>query len=62
MRAKGQAVAIVSPAEPPKGHPLGDCIARLPEDSTAIMNTDFAKDVDTAIESHQEPFDPPEWE
>jgi hypothetical protein len=30
--------------------------------STAVMDADFAKDVQEAIDSHSEPFDPPEWD
>jgi hypothetical protein len=34
---------------------ISECIALLPEDSTAVMDADFAKDVEVAIESHREP-------
>ena len=34
---------------------ISECIALLPEDSTAVMDADFAKDVEAAIESHREP-------
>jgi hypothetical protein len=30
--------------------------------STAVMDADFAKDVEAAIESHREPLEPPPWD
>ena len=36
--------------------------ALLPEDSTAVMDADFAKDVESAIASHREPLEPPAWD
>ena len=55
-------VAVVRPAEP--------CVRLLSESlrlarehgSTAVMDEDFAKDVEAAIESHREPLDPPAWD
>jgi antitoxin (DNA-binding transcriptional repressor) of toxin-antitoxin stability system len=41
---------------------ISECIALLPEDSTAVMDADFAKDVEAAIESHGEPLEPPAWD
>ena len=41
---------------------ISECIALLPEDSTAVMDADFAKDVEAAIESHREPLTPPAWD
>lgn len=41
---------------------ISECIALLPEDSTAIMDADFARDVEAAIESHREPLEPPAWD
>ena len=61
IRLKGQPVAIVRPAEPPR-KTISECIALLPKDSTAVMDEEFAKDVQEAIDSHREPFDPPEWD
>jgi len=39
-----------------------ECIALLPEDSTAVIDAEFAKDVEAGIESHREPLDPPVWD
>jgi antitoxin (DNA-binding transcriptional repressor) of toxin-antitoxin stability system len=41
---------------------ISECIALLPEDSTATIDPDFAKDVEAAIESHREPLNPPPWD
>lgn len=56
-----QAVAILRPGEPVR-RTISECIALLPEDSTATIDSDFAKDVAAAIESHREPLDPPAWD
>ena len=54
-------VAVVRAAEPVR-RTISECIALLPEDSTATIDPDFAKDVEAAVESHREPLNPPEWE
>jgi len=41
---------------------ISECIALLPENSTAVMDPDFAKDVEAAIDSHREPLEPPAWD
>lgn len=46
----------------PRRRTIAECIALLPEDSTAIMDADFAKDVEAAIESHREPLELPAWD
>ncbi|MGB7554382.1 MAG: hypothetical protein WBM04_08405 [Candidatus Korobacteraceae bacterium] len=51
---------IHSPAPPRRS--ISECIALLPEDSTAVMDADFAKDVEAAIASHREPLEPPAWD
>jgi antitoxin (DNA-binding transcriptional repressor) of toxin-antitoxin stability system len=54
-------VAVIhAPAAPRRT--ISECIALLPEDSTAVMDVDFAKDVEAAIESHREPLEPPAWD
>jgi antitoxin (DNA-binding transcriptional repressor) of toxin-antitoxin stability system len=59
----GQPVAIVSPAERPIGRLLSESMALAEAHaSTAVMDGDFAKDVQDAIESHREPLNPPEWD
>jgi antitoxin (DNA-binding transcriptional repressor) of toxin-antitoxin stability system len=54
-------VAILHPAEPVR-RTISECIELLPEDSTATVDPDFARDVEAAIESHREPLNPPAWE
>lgn len=56
-----QPVAVVHPA-PPARRTISECIALLPEDSTATIDSDFAQDVAAAVESHREPLNPPAWE
>ena len=54
-------VAVLHPAEPVH-RTISECIAMLPEDSTATIDPDFARDVETAVESHREPLSPPAWD
>jgi len=54
-------VAIVHPPVALR-RSIAECIALLREDSPAIMDADFARDVDAAIESHREPLEPPAWD
>ena len=54
-------VAVIHAPLPPR-RTISECIALLPEDSTAVMDADFAKDVEAAIESHREPLEPPAWD
>jgi antitoxin (DNA-binding transcriptional repressor) of toxin-antitoxin stability system len=54
-------VAVIHAPVPPR-RSISECIALLPENSTATMDADFAKDVEAAIESHREPLEPPAWD
>ncbi len=54
-------VAILHPAGPVR-RTISDCIALLPEDSSATIDPDFAKDVGLAVDSHREPLPPPAWD
>jgi antitoxin (DNA-binding transcriptional repressor) of toxin-antitoxin stability system len=54
-------VAVLHPAETVR-RTISECIALLPEGSTATVDPDFAKDVEAAIESHREPLNPPTWD
>lgn len=51
-------VAVIHAPAPPR-RTISECIALLSEGSTAVMDPDFAKDVEAAIESHREPLEPP---
>ena len=54
-------VAVLHPAEPVP-RTISECIALLPEDSTATVDPDFARDVAAAVEGHREPLNPPTWD
>ena len=54
-------VAVIHAPVPPR-RSISECIALLPEDSTATIDADFAKDVEAAVESHREPLEPPAWD
>jgi antitoxin (DNA-binding transcriptional repressor) of toxin-antitoxin stability system len=56
-----QPVAILRPAEPVR-RKISECIARLPADSTATIDPEFAEDVEAAIDAHREPLEPPDWD
>lgn len=56
-----RAIAVIHAPTPPR-RSISEVIALLPEDSTAVMDADFAKDVEEAIESHREPLEPPAWD
>ena len=54
-------VAVIhAPIRPRRS--ISECIALLAEDSTAIIDADFARDVEAAFESHREPLEPPSWD
>jgi antitoxin (DNA-binding transcriptional repressor) of toxin-antitoxin stability system len=54
-------VAVIHAPVPPR-RSISECIALLPEDSTATIDADFAKDVEAAVESYREPLEPPAWD
>jgi hypothetical protein len=56
-----QAIAVLKPAEPPRRR-ISECIAMLPAGSTAVIDPDFAADVEAAIAAHREPSEPPAWD
>lgn len=56
-----QPVAVLHAAGPVR-RTIAECVALLPEKSTATIDADFAKDVTAAIESHREPLNPPAWD
>ncbi len=56
-----QPVAVLRPAAPPR-RKISEVLARMPKDSTATMDADFARDVAAAIENHREPLEPPRWD
>jgi antitoxin (DNA-binding transcriptional repressor) of toxin-antitoxin stability system len=54
-----QPFAVIRAAAPAR-RTISECIARMPADSTATIDPDFAKDVEAAIAAHREPLEPPE--
>ena len=56
-----QPLAVIRAAAPAR-RKLSECIAMLPEDSTATIDPDFANDVQAAIDSHRESLEPPSWD
>jgi hypothetical protein len=54
-------VAMVPTSVPPR-RSIADCIALLPENSTAVIDEAFARDVMEAVEAHREPLSPPSWD
>ena len=55
------AIAVIH-APAPSPRTISECISLLPEDSKAVMDADFSKDVQAAIESHREALEPPSWD
>jgi antitoxin (DNA-binding transcriptional repressor) of toxin-antitoxin stability system len=56
-----QTVAVLLPPAP-QSRTIEESIALLPVTSTAVMDDDFARDVEEAISAHREPLDPPAWD
>jgi antitoxin (DNA-binding transcriptional repressor) of toxin-antitoxin stability system len=54
-------IAIIRAVEPVR-RTIFECIALLPEDSTATIDSNFSKDVSAAVESQREPLNPPAWD
>jgi len=54
-------VAVVHIPAPAR-RSIAECIAMLPEDSSATIDEDFARDVEKAVEAHREPLNPPAWD
>jgi antitoxin (DNA-binding transcriptional repressor) of toxin-antitoxin stability system len=54
-------VAVIK-APSSKALTLKERIALLPDDTTAIMDDDFARDVQAGIDAHREPLNPPSWD
>jgi len=52
-------IAVLRAAEPRRRR-LSEILARLPEDSTATIDPDFAADVQGFIDSHREPLRAPD--
>lgn len=53
-----QPFAVIRAAAPVRRR-ISECIAMMPADSTATIDADFEKDVESAIASHRDPLEPP---
>ena len=56
-----QPVAVLRAAVPPR-RKISECIALLSNDSSATIDPDFSKDVETAIAAHRAPLEPSAWD
>ncbi|HEY4086381.1 MAG TPA: hypothetical protein VGM43_10610 [Bryobacteraceae bacterium] len=54
-------VAVLRTPAPPR-RSIEECIALLPEGSSATTDEDFARDLQGAVAAHREPLNPPEWD
>ncbi|MDZ4801202.1 MAG: hypothetical protein SGI92_23840 [Bryobacteraceae bacterium] len=53
-----QPLAVIRAPAPPR-RTISECIALMPAESTATIDSDFEKDVEAAIAAHREPPSPP---
>jgi hypothetical protein len=57
-----RAVAVIRPAQP-AGRMISEVIADLKaRGSNAVMDNDFALDIEEGIKAHREPWNPPSWD
>ena len=61
IESDARPVAVLHAAEPVR-RTISECIALLPENSSATIDADFAKDVEAAVASHREPLSPAAWD
>ena len=55
-------VAVIKPAKP-VGRMISDVIADLKaRGSSAVMDDDFARDIEEGIKAHRQPWNPPSWD
>ena len=58
---EAQPVAILRPVDPVLRR-ISGCIALLQDDSTATIDSEFHKDVHSAVESQRDVLNPPAWD
>jgi antitoxin (DNA-binding transcriptional repressor) of toxin-antitoxin stability system len=61
VERNAQPVAVLRAAEP-RRRKLSEIAAALPEDSTAVIDPGFAKDVQEVMDSHREPLNSSVWD
>ena len=54
--------AVIRPSNP-AGRPISDVIAALEASgANAVIDEDFARDVEEGIQAHRQPWNPPSWD
>jgi hypothetical protein len=57
-----RAVAVIKPSKP-GGRMISEVIADLKaRGSRAVMDDDFARDIEEGIKAHRQPWNPPSWD
>ena len=57
-----RAVAVIKPSEP-EGRMISEVIADLEaRGSHAVIDDEFARDVEEGIKAHRQPWNPPSWD
>jgi len=55
-------IAVIRPSRP-AGRPISEIIADLKSrGSKAVIDDDFARDIEEGIKAHREPWRPPSWD
>lgn len=55
-------IAVIKPSKP-AGRMISEIVADLKaRGSTAMIDGDFARDIEEGIKLHREPWNPPSWE
>ena len=60
IEAENQPIAVMVQPAPPR-RSIEECIALLPPDSPALIDSGFAADVAGSVEFHRESLNPPAW-
>ena len=61
IEAGSHPIAVLHRPGPPR-RTIEECIALLPEGSSAVIDDKFAADVAAAIAAHRETLNPPSWD
>jgi antitoxin (DNA-binding transcriptional repressor) of toxin-antitoxin stability system len=57
-----RAIAVIKPSRP-AGRMISEVIADLKaRGSNAVIDEDFARDIEEGIKAHREPWNPPSWD
>jgi len=55
-------IAVIKPSQP-AGRPISEVVAELnARGSSAVIDDDFARDIEAGIEAHRQPWTPPSWD